>query len=260
MTDRGGLGRAVEAGLHGEAVSARGVFEAIGGWRGIAEALVPATVYLACYVITRDARMSAIAPLVLAGAAFLWRLIRREPVQAALSGLLGVAVCVGVTLFTGRGEDYFLPGFWINGAWIAAHTISLLVGWPLIGLLLGFLRGSLTEWRRVRVLRRAAALCTLVWIAVFGARLAVQLPLYLAAQEGDVAATDALGLARLLMGIPLFALAVLFTWLVLSRVGAAVDAAADGKGSEGGDPSPAESSDDSGGENEATTGQNTPTE
>jgi hypothetical protein len=224
---RGGLGGVVDAGLHGEAVSARGVLEAIGGWRGIAETLVPATLYLGVFVVTRDARISAIAPLALALVAFGWRLIRREPVQAALSGLIGVLVCVGVTLFTGRGEDYYLPGFWINAAWIVAHSVSLLVGWPLIGLLLGFLRGSLTEWRRVPVLRRAANLCTVFWIAAFGARLAVQLPLYFAAQGGDTAAVDALGLARLLMGVPLFALAAILTWLVLSRVSAALGDAPD---------------------------------
>ncbi|PRI12146.1 DUF3159 domain-containing protein [Leucobacter massiliensis] len=245
---RAGLGRVVEAGLHGEGVSARGVLEAIGGWRGIAETLLPATVYLTIFVFTRDARVSAIAPLALALAAFGWRLFRREPMQAALSGLLGVAICVGVTLFTGRGEDYYLPGFWINGAWIAAHTISLLVGWPLIGLLLGFLRGSLTEWRRDPTLRRAARWCTLFWIAAFASRLIVQLPLYFAAQNGDAAATDALGLARLLMGVPLFALAAILTWLVLSRVSGGVDGRDD----------QASSSDDSGPGSVASTGDNTP--
>ncbi|MFA5606315.1 MAG: DUF3159 domain-containing protein [Leucobacter sp.] len=252
----GGLGRVVEAGLQGEAISARGMLEAIGGWRGVVETLLPATIYLIAYVVTRDARVSAIAPLVLAVGAFLWRVVRREPLQGAISGLLGVIVCVAVTLFTGRGEDYFLPGFWINGAWIVAHTVSLLVGWPLIGLLLGFLRGSLTAWRKVPVLRRAAVWCTLLWIAMFSARLAVQLPLYFAAQAGDPAATDALGLARLLMGIPLFALAALLTWLVLGRLSSAVDAAqaeADAQNVPGGN---GQSSDDSGQGNGSTTGEN----
>ncbi|MFT4233180.1 MAG: DUF3159 domain-containing protein [Leucobacter sp.] len=248
----GGLGRVVDAGLHGEAVSARGMLEAIGGWRGIAETLLPATVYLAAFVFTRDARISAIAPLVLAAVFFAWRLIRRETMQAALAGALGVAVCVAVTLFTGRGEDYYLPGFWINAAWIAAHTISLLVGWPLIGLLLGFLRGSLTAWRKEPVLRRAAMVCTLFWIAAFGARLIVQLPLYAAARNGDTAATDALGLARLLMGVPLFALAGILTWLVLSRVSAQLGA---GREDASGTSS---SSDDSSPESVENTGQNAP--
>ena len=244
---RGGLGGVVEASLGGEAVSARGVLDAIGGWRGIAETFVPATLYLAVFVFTRDARISAIAPLTLAGIAFVVRLLRREPIEAALSGLLGVAVCAAVTLFTGKGEDYYLPGFWINGAWVVAHTVSLLVGWPLIGLLLGFLRGSLTEWRRIPVLKRAAQLCTLFWIAMFAARLLVQLPLYFAARSDTGpaadAATDALGLARLLMGVPLFALTILFTWLVLNRVSRTVEVAGASPGDEAGRMRP-ETSDD----------------
>lgn len=214
----GGLGRAIEAGLSGEEISARGVLDAIGGWRGVVEALLPATVYLAVFVVTREARLSAIAPLAIAVAAILWRLLRREPLASALSGLVGVVVCVVAVLFTGEGSSYFVPGFFINGAWIAAHTISLIVGWPLIGLLLGFLRGSLTEWRKSPALRHAAQFTTLFWIAVFVARLVVQLPLYFAGN------TEALGVARLVMGVPLFAIAILFTWLVLARVSSRVDA------------------------------------
>ncbi len=223
----GGLGRAVEAGLSGESVSARGVLAAIGGVRGIIESLLPAMVFLGFYIGTRDARMSAIAPLVLAAVAIVWRLARKETLTAALSGALGVVVCAAAVMFSGEGSSYFVPGFFINAAWVLAHTISLLVGWPLIGLLLGFLRGSLTQWRTVPALKRAAQLATIVWIVLFAARLAVQLPLYFAAPPmgADEAATDALGLARLLMGVPLFALAVLFTWLLLSRVSSAVDRA-----------------------------------
>lgn len=217
---RSGLGRAIEAGLEGEAISAQGVFRAIGGWQGIVESLVPATVYLVTFVVTQDARMSVIAPLALAALAIVWRIARREPLSAALSGLIGVLVCVAAVLFTGEGSSYFVPGFFINAAWIVAHSVSLLIGWPLIGLLMGFLRGSLTAWRKVPMLRRAAQLTTILWIVIFAARLAVQLPLYFA---GDI---EALWLARLVMGVPLFALAVVFTWMVLARVGAMVDTAA----------------------------------
>lgn len=212
----GSLGRVVEASLAGETVSAGGILEAIGGWRGVLESLLPATVYLVMYVITRDARLSAIAPLALAGGAVLWRVLRKEPLTAALSGVFGVAVCAAAVMFSGEGSSYFVPGFFINGAWILAHLISLLVGWPLIGLLLGMLRGSLTEWRSTPALRRSAQLLTVLWIAVFAARLGVQLPLYFAGETG------ALGVARLVMGVPLFAVAVLFTWLLLSRVSAMV--------------------------------------
>lgn len=219
----GGIGGAVAAGIGGERVSARGLLDTIGGVRGVLESLVPATIYLVAYVLTQDPRISAIAPLVVAVLAIALRLLRKQQLSAALSGLVGVLVCVAATLLTGRGEDYFLPGFWINAAWIAAHTISLVVGWPLIGLLVGFLRGSLTEWRGIPVIRRAAVICTVLWIAVFAARLAVQVPLYLSANAGDAGAVEALGVARLVMGVPLFALAVLFTWLLMSRVSASYD-------------------------------------
>lgn len=212
----GGLGKVVEAGMSGQAVSAGGVLAAIGGWRGVVESLLPATVYLVMFVITADARLSAVAPLVLAAGALVWRLSRKEPLTAALSGVIGVVVCAAAVMFSGEGSSYFVPGFFINGAWILAHTISLFIGWPLVGLLFGMFRGSMTEWRGVPALKRAAVVVTLVWIVVFAARLAVQLPLFFADEVG------ALGVARLVMGVPLFALAVLFTWLLLERVSAMV--------------------------------------
>lgn len=221
---KGSLGKVVSAGMSGETVSASGVLTAIGGWRGVLESLVPATIYLVVYVITQDPRLSAIAPLVIAAIAVLWRLLRKEPLTAALSGVIGVVVCVAAVMFSGEGSSYFVPGFYINAAWILAHTISLLIGWPLIGLLLGFLRGSITEWKKIPALRRTAQLVTIFWIMVFAARLAVQLPLYFADN------TSALGIARLVMGVPLFALAILFTWLLLSRVSAMVDAAKETQG------------------------------
>lgn len=213
----GGFGRAVEAGLSGEAMSAGGVLAAIGGWRGVVESLLPATLYLVGYAITRDARTSVIAPVAVVAIAALWRLVKREPLTAILSGALGVGVCVAAVLWTGEGTSYFVPGFFISGSWFIALAISLVVGWPLIGVFLGVFRGSLTYWRKIVPLRRAAQLTTVVWVMLFGARLAVQLPLYFAGS------TEALGIARLLMGVPLFALGVVFTWFVLSRVIALVD-------------------------------------
>ena len=213
----GALGRTVQAGLSGEAVSARGVFQAIGGTQGVLESLLPGLIFLITFVFTQDARISAIAPAVLALGAVTVRLVRREPLVSALSGAIAVAVCVAATLLTGRGEDYYLPGFWINGIWIAALTVSVLTRWPLLGLAMGALRGDITGWRENPLLRRAAYTATVLWLVLFGARLAVQLPLYLSG------AVEALGIARLVMGIPLFAIVVLFTWVLLSRASQASD-------------------------------------
>ena len=213
----GALGRTGQASLSGESVSARGVFDTIGGVRGVLESLLPGLLFLVTFVFTQDARISAIAPAALAIIAVATRLIRKEPPVSAFSGAIAVAVCVAATLLTGRGEDYFLPGFWINGAWILALTVSVIVGWPLLGVMLGALRGDVTGWRADPLMRRAALTATLLWLALFVVRLAVQLPLYFSG------AVEALGVARLVMGVPLFALVVLFTWLLLSRASLSSD-------------------------------------
>lgn len=209
---RAGLGKSIAAGLHGEDLTAKGILSALGGVRGILEAFLPGLLYLTLFVVTGDARVSVIAPAVLAILALAFRLVSRQPLVAALSGVLGVVICVVTTLVTGRGEDYFLPGFWINGAWILGLSISLIAGWPLIGFIVGALRGDLTGWRKDRTVLIPARLATTVWLVMFVVRLVVQLPLYFAGEVGW------LGVARLVMGVPLFALVILFTWMLFRHV------------------------------------------
>ena len=59
----------------------------------------------------------------------------------------------------------------------------------------------------VRLGARAAG-----WFLLFAARLLVQVPLYLAHTD---AATSALALTKLLMGVPLYAPLLLVTWFVV---------------------------------------------
>lgn len=208
----GGMARAVRAGAEGEAVSASGVFAAVGGVRGIVEAVLPSLVFLVIYISTGDARVSAMVPGVLALLLVFVRLIQRETIVSALSGVLGVGIAVLITLITGRGVDFYLSGFIINVVWGIGLLVSILVGWPAIGLLIGTLRGDLRSWRRELKTRRVATLLTLLWLGLFVARLAVQLPLYLDEQVG------ALGVARIVMGLPLFAVVVIVTWFTIQRI------------------------------------------
>ncbi|MCO7271603.1 DUF3159 domain-containing protein [Cellulosimicrobium cellulans] len=66
-------------------------------------------------------------------------------------------------------------------------------------------------WRSDRALMRRYTAATWLWIGLFAARLAVQVPLYL---DGDV---GWLGTARLVMGIPLWALVLWLTWILVRR-------------------------------------------
>ncbi|MEV9306636.1 DUF3159 domain-containing protein, partial [Klebsiella pneumoniae] len=96
----------------------------------------------------------------------------------AIGGLLATVAAAVLTLFTGRGQDNFVFGFFTNGAYGAAFLVSVLVGWPLIGLCAGYLLGEVTAWRTDKRKRRVYSLLSLGWAALFAARLIVQLPLY----------------------------------------------------------------------------------
>jgi len=87
----------------------------------------------------------------------------------------------------------------------------MLVGWPLLGLAIGYLMGDGVAWRASRSKRRVMQILTACWLALFAGRLAV-LPLYFAGL------TVALGFTKLLMGVPLYATLVLVSWLVTRAV------------------------------------------
>lgn len=204
-----GIRKAVQRGLAGEPLTRADVLGALGGVRGILESFLPAIVFLLIYEITDDLVLSAVAPTIAGVLALLIRVIQRISVFPALIGLAGILLSSITALLTGNAEDYFLPGFILNIAWFLGLLISVLVRWPLLGFVLGLTTGSLTGWRDNQRLRGAAYLATYVWLALFFIRLVVQIPLYL---MNNVAL---LGIARLLMGIPLFVLVIIFTWLIL---------------------------------------------
>ena len=139
------------------------------------------------------------------------RLVRRESPRQSIAGLAGVALAAFIATRSGKAENFFLPGLLLNAGYASAFLISIAVRWPLVGVIAGQVDGEGTSWRddpqRVRTFIRA----TWLWVGLFATRLAVQLPLYLAG------AVVALGVARTAMGLPLFALGIWLTWLMVRR-------------------------------------------
>lgn len=192
------------------------VWSAMGGVRGILESVLPSLAFVVLFTITIDPEtrqgnlwLSLGVSVGLAVAFTLARLIAKSPPSAAIGGLLATAGAAVLSLVTGRGQDNFVPGFFTNGAYGTAFLVSALIGWPLIGLVAGYLLGEGTRWRGDRRKRRAYTWLSIAWAALFAARLAVQLPLYFA---GDV---TALGTLKIVMGLPLFAPMLAVTWLVV---------------------------------------------
>ena len=199
----------------GDELRAEGLIleRAIGGWRGMVDSGLPTVVFITVYIVAaRDLAPALIAAVVTGTVLAVYRLIRRQRLQQVLTGFLGLAVAAGFSAWTGQAENFFLPGLITNVVYGSAFIISILVGWPLLGVAMGYLTGDGTSWRSDKQLVRTYAAASWVWVGVFFGRLIVQVPLYLAA------AVEVLGVARIVMGWPLFLGAAYVTYRVLAPV------------------------------------------
>lgn len=194
------------------------VIQAIGGPRGVVESMLPGVVFVVMFIVTSDLRLTVIVSAALAVAQVVVRLCQRQSVMGALSGLAAVAICLVWAWKSGEARNYYMYGFITNAVYIVVLLVSLLVKVPGLGFMIEFIRSLPTErfrawldgWRSDRALMRAYATITWLWIGVFALRLAVQVPLYLTNHVGW------LGTARLLMGIPFWALAIWVSYLIVA--------------------------------------------
>lgn len=197
--------------------------EAVGGPRGVVEAVLPGLLFVSWFTVTRDLGAALTASLLAAGLLVVARVVTRSTPTQALGGLVGVGICAWAASRTGDAVDFYAPGFLLNIGYAVVYAASTVryprIGpvpawgpFPVIGLLLGPLLGENLAWRHDPQRLRAYRQVTWLWVGMFVLRLAVQLPLYFAGAVG------ALGVARLVMGVPLFALTAWLTWLVLRRV------------------------------------------
>lgn len=191
--------------------SAGSLVNAMGGKRGLLDSGLPALVFVSAYSITKDLQLSSILAVGLAVILGVARLIARDTLQHALSGIIGVGICAFIATRTGKAEDFYLPGLWINITYAFAYAISNLAKWPIFGLIIGAVEGTGTSWRKDPAKLATYTRIGWLWVVMFVLRVAVQYPLYLA---GNV---TALGIARVIMGWPLFLLTGYLTWQLLRK-------------------------------------------
>ena len=195
----------------GYQLSGKSLLQGIGGAWGIAEAVLPATLFSVIYAISQQAAY-AVGGAASASLIFiLIRLVRRQSLQQAIIGALAIAFAAFLALRDGgQAADYFVPGFITNAAYGSAFLLSVLIGRPLMGYVAQFLFG-LQGWRKGPQYPRLR-LVTIVWVLFFAARLAVQLPLYFANQ------VELLAASRVIMGAPAYAGLLALTWLLLRKI------------------------------------------
>ena len=189
--------------------------EILGGRGGAVDASAPAMAFVTAFLVADAAGSGyavawgggvAVAVAAVVGAV---RLRQGRRLRAVLLGLLGVVLAAAIALYTGRAVDYFLGQIAVNAMSAVAWLVSILVRWPLLGVVVGLALRQGTRWRRDPDLLRGYQRASWVWVGQYLTRLAVFLPLWAA---GSV---WALGIARVALTWPLVALCVVASWPLL---------------------------------------------
>jgi len=196
----------------GEVPTGKSLLKAVGGLRGLVESILPGLAFLVLYAITKNLPLSVLVPVALAAVSVVSRLYTHTPITQAFAGIVGIAISAIFALVSGRAEANFIPGIVINSVSLAVLLISILVRWPLIGVIVGFLTNETAQWRRQKAKRRVLYLTTWLWAGLFALRLGVEVPLYFAHEAEWLAGT------KLLLGIPLYAGMLWVTWLLVRAV------------------------------------------
>jgi hypothetical protein len=187
----------------------------LGGRGGAVDATVPVVVFVVVLTVAQAAGWTSPvgwgggAAVLVALVVAVFRLWQGRRPRSVLFGLLGVAVGALIALYTGRAVDFFLVQIATNAASALAWAVSIVIRWPLLGLVVGTALGQRTAWRRDPDLLRGYQRASWAWVAQYVVRLAVFVPLFLADQ------VVALGVTRVVLTWPLVAVCVAASWPLL---------------------------------------------
>ncbi|UCZ63435.1 MULTISPECIES: DUF3159 domain-containing protein [Mycolicibacterium] len=189
-------------------LTAHVLLEQMGGLSGLIYSSLPVLVFvpISSFFGLTAAIYSALG---VAGLVLIWRLARRESVQPAVSGFIGVGISALIAYMIGASKGYFLLGIWSSLIYAGVFAVSILIRRPLVGYGWSWVTGHDRGWRDIRRAVLAFDIATAVWALVFAARFLVQNHLYGLDQTG------LLGVARIAMGWPLTAVAALASYLAI---------------------------------------------
>ncbi len=185
------------------------VVNALGGKKGLIDSGVPSIVFLVIFNISKEVNTAIMSALALSLILAIFRLIKKDTIQHSVSGVIGVLICAYFANKSGNASDFYIPKLLTNLGYGTVYLIANLVGWPILGVVLGPLLGENFTWRNNPARKRMYVKASWIWVAMFFSRIAVQYPIY---RSGNV---NLLGTVNLAMGYPLFFAAAYGTWLVI---------------------------------------------
>jgi hypothetical protein len=191
------------------------VADQLGGVRGMVESSVPVIAFVLVNIVwsLKPALVVAVA-LGLAIAGF--RLSRRQSVRHAINGLFGIGIGAFIAWRTGAPQNYYVPGILLSFGYGIAMIISVTVRRPLVGWIWSLVadKGA-TRWFSDHGLRRTFNWLTLLWAATYLVKVVINTLVYFADGLTDNEKATILGIMRITLGFPPYALlAALTVWAV----------------------------------------------
>ncbi|HEU5471737.1 MAG TPA: DUF3159 domain-containing protein [Actinophytocola sp.] len=187
--------------------------ELLGGRRGVFDASLPPAVFVVGWLASGGSIAWGAGVAVAFGVVIgVFRLVKGHRVTAVLASVAAVAAGSLIALYTGRAQDFFLIQLLANIASALAWAVSILIRWPLLGVVVGTLLGQKTRWRRDPDLLRAYSRASWVWVLLqYSLRVLVYGVLWV---TGSVVA---LGIARVALSWPLVAATIAVSAVAFQR-------------------------------------------
>ncbi|HJE60318.1 MAG TPA: DUF3159 domain-containing protein [Nocardiopsis listeri] len=180
--------------------------EALGGKRGMVEAAIPTLTFTISYIIGSELRLSIVLGVVAALLLGVLRLVQRSSVQYVVTSLFGIGIAALFAMRSGNAADAFLPGVIYNAVYALVLSVSVLLRWPAIGLMIGPFIGhkeDFTSWRSNPAVVKLASRLTWLLVLPCVIRVLVQYPLWFADNQGWADTFAILGFSKVAMGWPL---------------------------------------------------------
>lgn len=196
-----------------EAVVRQQLGTALGGRRGMIEAAVPTVLFTVLWLSTRRLELALWVSIGAAVLLLVIRLVQRSTVQFVVNALVGIGIGWLFVAWSARSGGsaqeqalaYFLPGILYNAGYAVILAATCLIGWPLMGFMVGSVTGDPTAWHADRAVTALCARLTWVLTAPCALRAAIQGPIWLAGRRGLMDADTAiatLGVLKIALGWP----------------------------------------------------------
>jgi hypothetical protein len=183
----------------------------LGGLRGMVESSIPVIAFVAVNIVW-GLTPALIVAVVIAVGISVYRLARKESIRHAMNGLVGIAIGAIIAWKTGTPQGFYIPGILLSLGYGLAMAGSIVFRRPLVGWLWSLVADQgATRWRDDSGLRRIFGWLTALWAATYLVKVVVNVAVFYAAGLTDDQKATILGVMRIVLGAPPYALLVALT-------------------------------------------------